>query len=397
MFRPATSPPHLATLVFLTAMSVLTLNMFVPALASIAKSFNTDYAIANLAIAGYLAITAFVQLIAGPLSDRFGRRPILLGSMTLFVIASIGCTFATDIWTFLAFRVLQSAVVTGSVLSSAIVRDMVGKDKTASLLGYISMAMAIAPMIAPVIGGILDGIFGWRSNFWAYVGFGIIALALVWMDVGETNTRKSNSMKAQIKTYPLLLKAPLFWGNALAPAFGVGAFFSFIAGAPMIAPAVFGISAPVLGLYLGSITAGFATGSFLSGRYATRVRITSIMLTGRIIACVALIVALGLSWMGIETQAAFFGPILFVGMANGLTTPGAYAGVVSVRPELAGSASGLVGALTLGTGAVLTSLTGALLVPETGVPTLLIIMFLTSTASLCAVLYVRANEPTPQP
>lgn len=397
MFRPATSPPHLATLVIMTAMSVLTLNMFLPALPGIAASFDTDYAIANLAIAGYLGITAFVQLIAGPLSDRFGRRPILLGAMVIFVVASIGCTLATEIWTFLAFRMLQSAVVTGSVLSSAIVRDMVSKDKTASLLGYISMAMAIAPMIAPVIGGILEQLFGWRSNFWAYVGFGVIALALVWADVGETNPRKSNSMKAQIRTYPALLTAPLFWGNALAPAFGVGAFFSFLAGAPTIAPAVFGISTPVLGLYLGSITAGFATGSFLSGRYATRVRITSIMLSGRLIACAALIIALGLSWMGVETQAAFFGPILFVGMANGLTTPGAFAGVVSVRPDLAGSASGLVGALTLGTGAILTSLTGSLLVPETGIPTLLMIMFVTSTLSLCAVLYVRANEPAPQP
>ena len=111
LMRAATTPPHLHTLILLTAFSPVTLNMFPPSLANIADDLQTDYAVVSLAIAGYLAVTAVIQLIAGPLSDRFGRRPVLLSALSVFTLASMGCALADDIWTFLAFRMLQGSML----------------------------------------------------------------------------------------------------------------------------------------------------------------------------------------------------------------------------------------------------------------------------------------------
>ena len=193
MIYSATSPPKMLTLVLLTALSVLSLNMFLPSLSNMAQDFQTDYALVNLSIAGYLAITAVLQLIMGPLSDRYGRRPVLLAGLAIFVLASLGCALATDIWIFLGFRILQGAIISGAALSSAVVRDMVPAREAASLMGYIAMAMAIAPMLGPMFGGALDQLFGWRASFWAFVGLGAAVLVLCWVDLGETNNAPSDT------------------------------------------------------------------------------------------------------------------------------------------------------------------------------------------------------------
>ena len=180
MLTPASTPPRLATLVLLTGLSVLSLNMILPSLSNIAADLETDYALVSLSIAGYLAVTAVLQLIMGPLSDRYGRRPVLLAGLAIFVVASLVCALATDIWVFLVFRVLQGAIVSGYAISMAVVRDMVSERKAASLIGYIAMAMAVAPTLGPMIGGALDQLLGWRSGFYAYFTLGIVVLGICW-------------------------------------------------------------------------------------------------------------------------------------------------------------------------------------------------------------------------
>src|SRR3546814_18871653 len=117
-------------------------------------------------------MTAGWQLIRGPLSDRFGRRPVILATLAVFIAASLGCLLAGDIWTFLVFRLLQGAIITGYAVSLAVIRDTAPAPKVASLLGYVAMAWAVAPMLAPLFGGALDALFGWRSTFWAFLAFG---------------------------------------------------------------------------------------------------------------------------------------------------------------------------------------------------------------------------------
>jgi len=388
MLSAATSPPRLLTLILLSALSVVSLNMFVASLSNIAEEFQADYALVNLSIAGYAGMTAVLLLIMGPLSDRFGRRPVILTGLLIFILASLGCMLADDIWMFLFFRLLQGAIISGVVLSNAVIRDMVPAKEAASLMGYLAMAWAVAPMLGPMLGGVLDELFGWRASFVAFVAFGVVIFSLCWVDLGETNKAPSATFAKQFQTYPELFQSRRFWGYALCMAFSTGAFYAFLGGVPLVAKAMFGMSAATLGFYMGTITAGFFLGSFLSGRYAKRYPLTTMMIAGRIVACAGLVVGLVLFLTGVVHALSLFGATIFVGVGNGLTMPSSNAGAMSVRPKLAGSASGLSGALTVGGGAVMSLITGALLTEENGAYPLLGMMLFSSLMALAAALYV---------
>jgi Bcr/CflA subfamily drug resistance transporter len=400
MLGAATSPPKLVTLILLTGLSVLSLNMFLPSLSNIAEDFGADYALVSLSIAGYLGVTAVLQLVLGPLSDRYGRRPVLLAALVIFVAASLACALAANIWIFLAFRILQGAIISGYAISGAVVRDMVTARKAASLMGYIAMAMAVAPMVGPMLGGALDQLFGWRANFIAFVALGTVVLGLVWIDLGETNKAPSETLMKQVRSFPELLGSRRFWAYALCMAFSTGAFYSFLAGVPLVADTLFELSPAVLGFYLGTITLGFAVGSYLSGRYAQRYALTSLMVTGRLVACLGLLAGLALFAAGFVHVVSLFGATIFVGLGNGLTIPSANAGALSVRPHLAGSAAGHAGALTVAGGAIITFVTSAALTEQHAAFALLGMMLLSSSLALAAALYVRhidRQEGSPSP
>lgn len=388
MTTAARSAPTLFTLIVLTGMSTLSLNMFVPSLAHMAETFGTDYATVSLAIGGYLAVTGVLQLIIGPLSDRYGRRPVLLVSLAVFCFASLGCLLAQDIWVFLAFRVLQGAVIAGSALSPAIVRDTASLGETASRLGYIAMAMAVAPMMGPMVGGVLDQFFGWRASFALFLALGLALFLLAWVDLGETNKSPSQTFLRQFSTYPALLRAPRFWAFALCMAFSTSAFYAFIAGAPIVAAQVFDISPGVVGLYIGSITGGFFLGSWVAGRLGDHLSLGMTMMLGRIVAVTGLALGASLMALGHLSETLFFVATLSVGIGNGITMPSASTGAMSVDPKLAGSASGLSGALTVGIGAVATTLSGALLSPVASAGVLLSVMWGASALGLVAALWV---------
>lgn len=389
MSETAQRSPRLATLILLTALSVVSLNMFLPSLANIAREFDADYALVTLAIAGYAAMTAALQLVAGPLSDRFGRRPVILAGLALFIAASAGCLLATDITAFLVFRMLQAAIVSGHSVSLAVIRDTNEAKAAASLMGYMAMAWAIAPMLGPTFGGFLDDAFGWRASFWAFLVFGLVVFVLCLADLRETNQRKSATFTDQFRSYPALFASRRFWGYALCMAFSVGAFYAFLGGVPLVAASLFDMSPATLGIAMGTITAGFVFGSFLSGRFAERTSLMAMILSGRILACSGLLIGIGLLAAGVVHEATYFAACACVGVGNGLTMPGSNAGAMSVRPELAGSAAGLSGALTVGGGAVMSAIAGAVLTPGNAPIALLLIMLLSSGLALAAALYVR--------
>lgn len=400
MIPAAVTAPSMLTLVLLSGLSVVSLNMFLPSLPSIAHEFQADYALVNLSIAGYAGMTAVLQLVMGPLSDRFGRRPVILAGLVIFIVGSLGCLLATDVWTFLLFRMLQAAITSGFAVSRAVIRDSAHAQKAASLMGYLSMAWAIAPMLGPVFGGALDQLFGWRASFWAFLGFGAAVLTLCWVDLSETNKTPSESIAKQFQAYPKLFRSRRFWGYSLCMAFSVGAFFAFLGGAPLVASTVFQIPPATLGFIMGSITGGFVLGSFLSGQCAGRYALTTMMIAGRIVACAGLAVGLVLVLAGIIHEVSLFGACIFVGLGNGLTMPSSSVGAMSVRPELAGSASGLSGALTGAGGAVTSAVTGAILTEENGAFMLLGMMLLSSSMALVAALYVLwldRREPMTNP
>ncbi len=386
------SAPNIVTLVLIAGLGALNMNIFLPALPAMAEYFQADYAVMQLAVSAYLAITGALQLIIGPLSDRYGRRPVMLVSLVLFLLATLGCVLSTDIVTFLVFRMAQAVIATGIVLSRAVVRDMVGPDKAASMIGYVTMGMALVPMVGPMIGGVLDELINWQASFVFTGVFGLLVTAIVWLDMGETIEQKSTSFGAQFRAYPGLVTSRRFWGYALVAAFTSGSFFAFLGGGPFVATEVLGMSSSRMGVYFGIIALGYMFGNFISGRYSETMGMNRMMLSGGILSISAMILALSLFGLGFGGAPALFGSMLIVGAGNGMVLPSANAGLVSARPNLAGSASGLGGALMIGGGAGMAALTGALLTPQNGPYVLLTMMLISACFSVAATVYVIRRE-----
>ena len=387
-FLDRTTPPHVFTLVMLSGLSALTMSVFLPSLHHMADHFGVDYAVMQFAVSGYLLATAVLQVVIGPLSDRLGRRPVVIGALAIFVLATIGCILAPTAGVFLAFRLLQAAVAVGIVLSRAIVRDMVPQDQAASMIGYVTMGMALIPMVGPMVGGVLDELFGWRANFVLLALVGMATLALVVADQGETIAGRGTAIAAQLRAYPALLGSRRFWGYALCAAFGSGAFFALLGGSSFVAGEVFHLSPVWTGLALGSPAVGYALGNFVSGRFVTRIGTDRMALMGTAVAAAGLGTSLVLSLLGVIHPLVFFGFCTLLGLGNGMMLPAATAGLLSVRPDLAGTASGLGGAVMIGGGAAMAALAGAMLTPETGALPLQVIMFATSVLAGVAILLV---------
>ena len=391
-FLDRSTPPHIMTLVLLTGMSAMAMNMFLPSLPAMTEYFATDYRIMQLSVALYLGINAVLQVFVGPLSDRFGRRPVLLWGFGLFLVATLGCIFAPTVEVFLTFRMAQAAVVVAMVLGRAVVRDMVPQDQAASMIGYVTMGMAVVPMVSPALGGWLDEHFGWQATFWFLLVTGAMTMWLIWADLGETNVSRPASFREQVRDYPELLISQRFWGYCLASGFASGAFFAYLGGAPFVGAQVFGLPPSVLGFFFGAPALGYMLGNFISGRFSVRFGVNRMVLWGASLSTCGVGVSLMLFLLGLGNVVTFFGFMIFIGLGNGMVLPNATAGMLSVRPHLAGTASGLGGAIMIGFGAVLSALAGALLVPGSGPFPLLWIMLISSVLAVVSILWVIARE-----
>jgi DHA1 family bicyclomycin/chloramphenicol resistance-like MFS transporter len=385
---PSQESPRLAVLVSLSAIAVLPINMFVPSLPNIAKDLNADFALVNIAIAGYAVATAVTHLLAGALSDRFGRKPVALFALAIFTIASIGCSLANDITTFLMCRLFQGAVIAGYAVSLAAIQDITKDGTAASRIGYVSSAWAVAPLIGPALGGLLDTWFGWRANFIAFAVLGVAGLYLVAFHLKETNHHRSHSLVLQVKRYVELSQSIQFWAYALCMALSIGTLYVFLGGAPLVATQLGGTSSAALGAYMGMVPAGFILGSYAVGRVSALYEATTIVLAGRVLTCVGLLGGLVLIASGWMHPLAFFIPCVFVGLGNGLTMPAANARVLSLYPKLAGTASGMAAAVTVIGAGIIAFLSGLVVNPSNAHVAVLTVMLLSAGLSLVACLFI---------
>ena len=336
--------PHLLTLSLLAGTYILAQAIVVPSLSELQVQFKTDYKTIQYTISGYLLGVAFVNFIAGPLSDRFGRRPIMLLFFSIFLISSLGCYISEGLFSFLFFRLCQSSSAAGLVLSRAIIGDFSSKDETVKMLGLLSISMGIAPSLAPLAGGVISDFFGAKGIFLFLSLLGILLLILIVTDLKETHFQRSKDMFAQIKSYPTLLASLDFWLPTITFALSFSIFGIFFIGGPYIAVKVFNLSPTTMGIYLAFPSLGYVLGNILISKIANRVSTKTLMIIGSFVLLLGPLSSLILSHLFFH-PLSFFLPILIMTFGSGIIWPASNAEIVKAVPHLAGSASGLGSAI----------------------------------------------------
>ena len=362
--RTGASGLVIAVLIAVATLNSLSINMIVPALPSMASGLATDFASVQLTLSSYLFATAVAQLVHGPLSDKFGRRPVLMTGMLLYILASVICLVATSVWFVILGRILQGVgAAAGFALGRAIVRDLYEREKAASMLGYITMGFSLAPMVAPLIGGLISDHLGWRLIFLFLTGVGCTLLFITWAALPETRKPmpEGETRIGFFASFAILATVPAFWAYALTTGFMTAVFFAFLGGTPYVAMTLFGMSGTDYGLYFVFVPIGFFIGNFFTARLTMRVGSGRLMRIGNLVSLAASISSLLLLASGWLHPIALFAPIYLIGLANGLSSNNSIAGAVSVRPHLAGAASGIAGSFQIGFGAVATVIIGYLL------------------------------------
>lgn len=394
-FLNRSTPPHILTLILLASISALTMNIFLPSLPNIASELNSSTSILGLSVGIYLASSAVLQLIIGPFSDQFGRRPLILWSLIIFCISTLATVFITNTAQFLILRIFQAISASCMVLARAIVRDTTESiEKAGSKIAYVTMGMALVPMVGPAIGGLLDYQYGWEASFWLLFILGLVILIISFFDVGETLSNHNQSFLQQISTYPSLLRSKRFWGYCLSSAFVSGAFFSYLGGAPFVGNEVFGLEPKDLGFWFGAPAIGYVLGNFLSGRFSTKIGLDKMIFLGVTTALFGVSVSLTISLLDHGSVLSFFGLMTLVGLGNGMSIPNATAAMMSINPKLAGTAAGLGSAIMIGGGAGLSAIANFILIPGSSEIPLIMLMWTSVFCGLCSVAYVSYRKKT---
>ena len=362
VFLDRRSPPHMLTLVLLSGVGALSMSVFLPAMFEMSRYFNTSYTLMQLSISLYLVYTAFIQLIAGPISDRLGRRVVTIISVVIFVVASLGCYLSVSLESFLFFRLLQGTIAAGFLMSRTVIRDIASDEhESASLIGYVAMGMALIPLFAPGIGGVIDEFAGWPFIFIFMALLGFALLLIIFFDQGETKRFKDSHTAFSLKAHVELFKSGKFWGYSLTLAFSSGCFFAFLGGAPYVASEVHGLSSIVSGIFIGFPSIGYFVGNYLSGTYSREKGTSVMILLGCSSIFFGMLLSLAVGLLTAPNPYVFFGLCLFVGFGCGLIIPNASAGILSVNLSLSGTAGGIGNAIMIGLGAVLATISSSLL------------------------------------
>ncbi|WP_316978921.1 multidrug effflux MFS transporter [Shumkonia mesophila] len=354
----------LAILIAATALGPLSLNIFIPSIPGLQTTFAADYGTVQLVLTLYLVGLAGAQLVHGPLSDRFGRRPVMLGGLALHLVGSAACLAAPSIGWLIAGRIVQAiGGCVGMVLGRAIVRDLFDRERTASILAYITMAMMVAPMLSPTIGGFLDVWFGWRSSFAFVLGLGALLAAATWKWLPETLAQpaEGGSFHTILPDFGRLLRQRIFCGYSLQIASTALTFMAFLGSAPYVTVRLLDRPPSDYGLYFIPIAGAYIVANFAAARISPRVGIDRMITLGVLITVAGSVAGVALHLAGQLSMWTVFGPMTLIAFGHGFCLPTGFAGAVSVDPRLAGAAAGLSGFLQMATGAAASFVVGSLM------------------------------------
>ncbi len=332
-------------------------------------------------------------LIYGPLSDRYGRRPILLLGLVMFVAGSLGCVLAPDIHTLIAARVVQAVGgAAGMVIARAVARDHYGPSRAAGVIARLTMVMVVAPMVAPAIGGVIVDIANWRAIFGLVCIAGIVVIGAVVILFQESHRpeHRMESAAGMLRGFVQLLASPRFVVLALYPAFSSTIFFSFISGAPYVMVVLLHRPATEYGLYFMLVAGGFMIGNFASVRLTERYSTLSLMTAGMLIALTGVLVTIAFAAAGKLEPLTLFLPMMLAQFGQGVGLPNAQAEVINVFPLRAGTASALTSFSQMMLAAIASQTLGVL---QNGTPwPLLTLMLLGVIGALTAVTVARSMQ-----
>ena len=340
----------------LVALGPLSTDFYLPALPAIGEALGADVAHTQLTLSVFLFGFAAGQLAYGPLSDRFGRRPVLLFGVVVYLLASVACTLASSIETLIAARFLQAlGACAGPVLGRAVVRDVYGPHDAARMLSYIGTAMALAPLLGPVLGGWLTVWSGWRATFVFLTAYSVLLVFGLWFVLRETNTHRdpaATNPARMAHNFLTLLRDRRYRGVLLCNALAYSGLFAFISASPFVFINMFGFSPQEMGLAFGVMVSGYMCGSTTSGRLSRRLGPERLLRWGSALSVVAGLAMLALALGGVHRPMAVIVPMWFSAAAIGLTMPNAAALGLANYPHMAGSAASLMGFSQMGLAAL---------------------------------------------
>lgn len=356
------STATVVALAALTALGPLATDMYLPAMPAMAEALNTGPDQIQLTLSLYMAGFALAQLLCGPVSDRFGRRPVMIAGLILFLAASILCALAPSVEWLLVGRFLQAfGGAAGPVLARAAVRDIHGPIEAGRILAYMASTMALAPALAPVAGAGLLLFFGWESVFVLLALYAAAMLAVLVYLLPEPlpkERRQSIHPGKVLANFRLLLSQRAFMGYTLVNAAAFSGLFAYLSGSSFVLIEYMGVAPTLYGVLFTLIVAGFFVGTLISGRYSHRLGRDRLITLGATVCAAGGVVMAGLATAGIHQPWAVVGPHIVFMLGVGILMPQTMAGALAPNPQCAGAASSLFGFLQMTIAAVVGGLVG---------------------------------------
>ncbi|HET6472862.1 MAG TPA: multidrug effflux MFS transporter [Pseudomonadales bacterium] len=390
---PAAVPPHwlIAILAAVTATGPFAMQCFLPALPAIQRGFAVSSATAQLTLSASMVAIAVGTLAYGPLSDRYGRRPVLLVGLIVFVVGGFACAFAPNVETLIVARIVQAGGgAAGMVIARAVARDLYGPQRAAGVIARLTTVMVVAPMVAPAIGGFIADAFGWRAIFALVCTAGAVVVGAVVVMFAESHRpeHRIDSPATMLRGFAQLLGSSRFVVLALYPAFSSTIFFSFISGAPYVMVDLLHRPATEYGLYFVLVAGGFMIGNFTAIRLSERFESLTLMTAGMMVALAGVLTTVAFALSGRLDPATLFLPMMLAQFGQGIGLPNAQAEVINVFPLRAGTASALTSFSQMMFAAVASQMLGVL---QNGTPwPLLLSMLFGVTGALTAVGLARS-------
>ena len=338
-----------------SALGPVGMQILLPALPVIKRKFYVTNDVAQLTLSLSMLAIAIGTLVYGPLSDKFGRKRVMLVGIVITIFGSIVCFVADSIMLLISGRFIQAfGGAVGLVLARAIVRDVYGPEEAARVIATLVMVMVVLPMMSPALGGELMQRFGFESVFIVIAFASAIALVFLFLWLPETLAKPVpfEGVKSMLMTFSKLFASRVFCGYAFCVTFVSVVFFSFISAAPEIMVSVLKRPPTEYGYYFIMIPAGFMTGNYVARHYGRTISIDNMIAIGASIGVIGIVLALLLQTLGMSSPVALFLPIALAVFGNGITLPNAQAAAINEFPEYAGTASGLTGFLQMAVSSV---------------------------------------------